>query len=86
MFDHVYAEQTPELAQQRAEFVDYHASFEERVTDGAQTLTIGKALNLGLRKALEDDPKVVLMGEDIGKLGGSSASPTACRRTSASSG
>jgi 2-oxoisovalerate dehydrogenase E1 component subunit beta len=35
-----------------------------------ETLTIGKALNLGLRRALEDDPKVVLMGEDIGKLGG----------------
>ena len=28
MFDHVYAEQTPPLAAQRAEFVDYHASFE----------------------------------------------------------
>ncbi|MCZ2815749.1 pyruvate dehydrogenase (acetyl-transferring) E1 component subunit alpha [Modestobacter sp. VKM Ac-2984] len=28
MFDHVFAEQTPELAQQRAEFVEYHASFE----------------------------------------------------------
>jgi 2-oxoisovalerate dehydrogenase E1 component beta subunit len=35
-----------------------------------ETLTLGKALNLGLRRALEDDPKVVLMGEDIGKLGG----------------
>ena len=35
-----------------------------------QTLTIGKALNLGLRQAMEDDAKVVLMGEDIGKLGG----------------
>jgi 2-oxoisovalerate dehydrogenase E1 component beta subunit len=35
-----------------------------------ETLTIGKALNLGLRKAMEDDGKVVLMGEDIGKLGG----------------
>ena len=35
-----------------------------------ETLTIGKALNLGLRKAMEDDAKVVLMGEDIGKLGG----------------
>jgi len=35
-----------------------------------QTLTIGKALNLGLRRAMEDDAKVVLMGEDIGKLGG----------------
>lgn len=33
-------------------------------------MTLGKALNAGLRKAMEDDPKVVLMGEDIGKLGG----------------
>jgi pyruvate dehydrogenase E1 component alpha subunit len=28
MFDNVYAEQTDELARQRAEFVEYHASFE----------------------------------------------------------
>ena len=35
-----------------------------------ETVTIGKALNLGLRRALEDDPKVILMGEDIGRLGG----------------
>src|SRR4029434_10842684 len=34
------------------------------------TLTLGKALNEGLRKALEDDPKVIIMGEDVGKLGG----------------
>ena len=35
-----------------------------------ETLTIGKALNLGLRRAMEDDDKVLLMGEDIGRLGG----------------
>jgi 2-oxoisovalerate dehydrogenase E1 component beta subunit len=35
-----------------------------------ETLTIGKALNTGLRRALEDDPKVIIMGEDVGKLGG----------------
>ena len=35
-----------------------------------ETLTLGKALNLGLRRAMEDDPTVVLMGEDIGRLGG----------------
>ncbi len=35
-----------------------------------ESVTIGKALNLGLRRALEDDPKVILMGEDIGRLGG----------------
>lgn len=34
------------------------------------TMTLSRAINSGLRKALEDDPKVVLMGEDIGKLGG----------------
>ncbi|WP_375478169.1 alpha-ketoacid dehydrogenase subunit beta [uncultured Jatrophihabitans sp.] len=31
---------------------------------------MAKALNEGLRKSMEDDPKVVLMGEDVGKLGG----------------
>ncbi|MDM4721595.1 alpha-ketoacid dehydrogenase subunit beta [Micromonospora sp. WMMA1363] len=35
-----------------------------------ETLTLGKALNVGLRKALENDPKVVILGEDVGKLGG----------------
>ena len=35
-----------------------------------ETLTMAKALNRGLQKAMEDDPKVILMGEDIGDLGG----------------
>ncbi|MFI1196093.1 alpha-ketoacid dehydrogenase subunit beta [Micromonospora sp. NPDC020750] len=35
-----------------------------------ETLTLGKAINTGLRRALEDDPKVIIMGEDVGKLGG----------------
>ena len=34
------------------------------------TFTIAKAINAGLRKAMEDDPKVLVMGEDVGKLGG----------------
>src|ERR1700730_13858187 len=34
------------------------------------TLTLSKALNEGLRKALEADPKALIMGEDVGKLGG----------------
>jgi len=33
-------------------------------------LTLAKALNEGLRKAMEDDARVLLIGEDIGKLGG----------------
>ncbi|MFD5465207.1 alpha-ketoacid dehydrogenase subunit beta [Kitasatospora sp. NPDC127059] len=36
----------------------------------AGQLSIAKALNEALRKSLENDPKTVLMGEDIGKLGG----------------
>jgi pyruvate dehydrogenase E1 component beta subunit len=34
------------------------------------TITFAKAINHGLRKALEQSPKVLLMGEDIGALGG----------------
>jgi pyruvate dehydrogenase E1 component beta subunit len=34
------------------------------------TLTLGKALNEGLRKAMEHDSKVLIMGEDVGRLGG----------------
>ena len=32
--------------------------------------TLAKALTSGLRAAMDRDPKVVLLGEDIGKLGG----------------
>ncbi|WP_455833897.1 alpha-ketoacid dehydrogenase subunit beta [Pseudarthrobacter siccitolerans] len=33
-------------------------------------MTFARAINAGLRKSLENDPKVVLLGEDIGALGG----------------
>jgi pyruvate dehydrogenase E1 component beta subunit len=33
-------------------------------------VTMAAALGSGLRRALEDDPRVVLLGEDIGRLGG----------------
>ncbi|ADX72547.1 pyruvate/2-oxoglutarate dehydrogenase complex, dehydrogenase component beta subunit [Pseudarthrobacter phenanthrenivorans Sphe3] len=33
-------------------------------------MTFARAINAGLRKSLENDPKVVLLGEDIGTLGG----------------
>ncbi len=35
-----------------------------------ETLTMARAINAGLRSALENDPKTLLMGEDIGRLGG----------------
>jgi len=33
-------------------------------------VTLAKALNAGLRQAMEAHPKVLIMGEDVGKLGG----------------
>jgi 2-oxoisovalerate dehydrogenase E1 component beta subunit len=35
-----------------------------------ENLSLAKAINLGLQKAMRDDPRVILMGEDIGTLGG----------------
>jgi len=35
-----------------------------------ERMTFSKAINAGLRRTLEADPKVILMGEDIGMLGG----------------
>jgi len=39
---------------------------------GAQaiSMTLGAALNAGLRQAMQDHDKVILLGEDIGRLGG----------------
>src|ERR1700710_1691121 len=34
------------------------------------TITLAKGVNMGLRKAMEDNPKVLVMGEDVGRLGG----------------
>jgi pyruvate dehydrogenase E1 component beta subunit len=33
-------------------------------------ITLAKGINMGLRKAMESNPKVLVMGEDVGKLGG----------------
>jgi 2-oxoisovalerate dehydrogenase E1 component beta subunit len=33
-------------------------------------ITLAKGINMGLRKAMDADPKVLVMGEDVGKLGG----------------
>lgn len=34
------------------------------------TMTLAKAINAGLRRALKEDSKVLVMGEDVGALGG----------------
>ncbi len=38
--------------------------------DAPPRLPIAKAINSALRTAMETDPKVLVMGEDVGKLGG----------------
>src|ERR1700710_2603963 len=40
------------------------------MSGSTQKITLAKGLNMGRRKAMEDDPKVLIMGEDVGKLGG----------------
>lgn len=35
-----------------------------------ETLTLGKAINTGLRRAMADDDRVMVLGEDVGALGG----------------
>lgn len=39
----------------------------------AQTLTYREAVRVALRRALRDDPRVFLMGEDVGRYGGAYA-------------
>jgi 2-oxoisovalerate dehydrogenase E1 component beta subunit len=39
-------------------------------TSAPQTITLAKGLNQGLRAAMEADRKVLVMGEDVGRLGG----------------
>ena len=41
-----------------------------RASGRPDSLTLGQALNAGMRAALEEDPHVLLVGEDIGRLGG----------------
>lgn len=40
------------------------------MTQTVTSMPFARAINAGLRKAMQDDPKVILMGEDIGDLGG----------------
>ncbi|WP_328563544.1 alpha-ketoacid dehydrogenase subunit beta [Streptomyces coelicoflavus] len=42
----------------------------DRPRPTVRTLTLARSINESLRDAMADDPKVVLMGEDIGRLGG----------------
>jgi hypothetical protein len=73
MFTHAYAEPHPMLDAEQAEFAVYHESFVAAGAGGEPLMpqiTLAKAINTGLRAAMDADPSVLLMGEDIGTLGG----------------
>jgi len=46
------------------------AGVDDPTRDSRVSMPLGKAITAGLRKAMADDPRVLLMGEDIGTLGG----------------
>ena len=68
MFDHAYAAPHPLIEEGRREMVELGVS--KGALMATTTMTMAKALNAGLRRAMEDNPKVLIMGEDVGKLGG----------------
>ena len=74
MFDHVYAEETARAARASATSFAAYLAIVRGGTRMSEPTTrrspSPRRLNMGLRKAMEDDPKVLIMGEDIGKLGG----------------
>ena len=70
-FGYVFSEMTEEIREQRDGFQAYLDSFDGGGShEATQKITLAKGLNMGLRKAMEADDKVLLMGEDVGKLGG----------------
>ena len=66
MFAHVYAEPQDLVQQEQRWWREYLGQ-----TMG-EPVTLAAALNQALHDAMDDDPKVLVMGEDVGRLGGSS--------------
>ena len=66
IFTHVFAEMTPQLAEQQAELL--RASGEEAVV--MARLNMVEAIDQALSQEMERDPKVVVLGEDVGRDGG----------------
>ena len=50
--------------------VETHAADTQPTEPTVRSMPLGKAINAGLRRAMEDSDRVLMMGEDIGDLGG----------------
>lgn len=75
MFDYMYSQLTPRLAEERAAAfggggVPERSQQEPRVSGGKPGVNIRNALNMALREGLLRDDRVVVFGEDVGKNGG----------------
>ena len=70
MFDHVYAEPHATVDAERAWFERYEASFLDAEANAMTTMTLAGAINAGLRKAMERDPKVLSWARTSAPLGG----------------
>ena len=57
------------MERQAAEYAAYRASWAEGRAP-VTTLTLGASINAGIRRMMERDPRVMVMGEDVGGLGG----------------
>jgi hypothetical protein len=67
IFPNVFSEDHPVMAEQSAWLEKYLQSFEEGTVI---EIPMAKAINEGLRAAMLADNTVLMMGEDIGQLGG----------------
>ena len=53
------------------------------IRDSTMSTALAHALNASLRDSMNADDKIVLIGEDIGQLGGVFGSQQACNKNSA---
>ena len=70
IFENIYSEPNALLDAERRAVRRLPGLLRGRGGGTVTVLTLSKAINEGLRKSLEADPKVLIMGEDVGKLGG----------------
>ncbi|MEX2333537.1 MAG: hypothetical protein WD600_04710, partial [Pseudohongiella sp.] len=63
---------TRSVSRSKKELSDSKATKDAKATkrDNVHVVTMVEAVNLALRRALNDDPDVVVLGEDIGINGG----------------
>ena len=70
LFDHVYAGPERDTRRRARTVRGLPGGVRGEGSRAVTRITLSRALNEGLRRALEADEKVMIMGEDVGRLGG----------------